>query len=661
MRVPLHVRLIAAFAAAALLSTSLALAILERSLAGDLRRAANARLGSAARGAGQLLTLHLAGERRRYESLAVEPRFRAALEARDGPTLSFFAGELLGEVGAAHLRFLDAKGRVVASAGPAWPELQEPAPPLLRQGDRLHFPIDVRLASEGAALGRLQVFEPVRPETLRRWSELCGAQVTLAGESPPGAELRAPVPGAAALEVHLSLAAERQALVRARRHLLLGGGIALGAAALLALVLSRGMAAAVGRIRQVAERIGKGDLSARIGSGRRDELGDVARGVDEMAGRLEAWRARLVELDFVQGLMDGLPDAVLLLDRDGRICRRNRRAESLAGAGAASWTDVLDEASRARVPAVLSEAAARSGAAAVLESELAASAGTWYQWDVVGLSDGSLLSSGRDVTHRKWAEKKLAEQARELARSNQDLHQFAYVASHDLKEPLGMISTYLKLLVKRTGGSLDPEAEKFIQCGIESAERTRRMIDDLLRYAGVDSRFKPQPSVDSGEALGFALENLGPRIEAAGAVVTRDPLPRLPGDGLQLTQLFQNLVGNAVKYRRKDEPPRIHVEARRDAGLWVFSVGDNGTGIDPRHFQRIFEIFQRAEAAADSEGTGIGLALCKKIVERHGGKIWVESRPGEGSMFRFALPAGTEGEAALERETVGGAGERSRP
>lgn len=236
------------------------------------------------------------------------------------------------------------------------------------------------------------------------------------------------------------------------------------------------------------------------------------------------------------------------------------------------------------------------------------------------------------------ANRELRRKTEELARSNSELEQFAYVASHDLQEPLRMVSSYTQLLEQRYGDLLDEKARKYVYYAVDGATRMQRLINDLLSYSRVASRQQPLGPVDSHSALGEALRNLSPTIEEAHALVVNDELPMVRADRSQLVQLFQNLVGNAVKFRGP-ESPRVHVSARRDGGEWVFCVRDNGIGIDPRHHDRVFVIFQRLHSREEYAGTGIGLALCRRIAERHGGRIWIESEAGKGAAFFFTLPA----------------------
>ena len=248
----------------------------------------------------------------------------------------------------------------------------------------------------------------------------------------------------------------------------------------------------------------------------------------------------------------------------------------------------------------------------------------------------------RDISERK-------EQENALHRSNRELEQFAYVASHDLQEPLRMISGYLALLEKRYRAILDDKGREFIGHAVDGAERMHALINALLAYSRVDRGEAPQETINASEALTEALDYLRPKLTEAGAEVVSDPLPNVLGDRLQLVQLFQNLIGNAVKYRGQ-QPPRIRIAAERDGERWRFTVSDNGIGIDPAHHERIFEIFQRLHTRGEYPGTGIGLAICKKIIERHGGRLWVESRKDKGSTFCFTLAESGSGGYRLRRE-----------
>jgi len=245
-----------------------------------------------------------------------------------------------------------------------------------------------------------------------------------------------------------------------------------------------------------------------------------------------------------------------------------------------------------------------------------------------------------DITERKTSEERLVKMMGELKRSNDDLQQFAYVASHDLQEPLRMVASYTQLLARRYKGRLDSDADEFIAYAVDGSNRMQVLIRDLLAYSRAGTNGKALREVASESALKEALANLRATIEDSGADVTYDPLPTVTTDSVQLAQVFQNLVGNAIKYRRA-ELPHVHVSAAKNGGdEWIFSVRDNGLGIDSQYFERIFVLFQRLHGREEFEGTGIGLAICRKILQRLGGRIWVESQPEKGLTFYFALPEG---------------------
>lgn len=264
----------------------------------------------------------------------------------------------------------------------------------------------------------------------------------------------------------------------------------------------------------------------------------------------------------------------------------------------------------------------------------------------------------RDITQRKQAEESLRATLTDLQRSNADLQQFAYVASHDLQEPLRMVASYVQLLAMRYQGQLDADADDFIGYALEGAKRMQQLLLDLLEYSRVGTRGAPLQPTDAAAVCQTVLRDLELAIAENHATVACDPLPTVLADLSQLAQLFQNLIANAIKFHGA-EPPHVHISAREtfevsetlrqaqgrlskvSAKVWEFAVHDNGIGIDPAYFERIFVIFQRLHTRDAYPGTGIGLAVCKRIIERHGGSIWVESAPGQGATFFFTLPAAT--------------------
>ena len=240
---------------------------------------------------------------------------------------------------------------------------------------------------------------------------------------------------------------------------------------------------------------------------------------------------------------------------------------------------------------------------------------------------------------RKHAEEELARKVEELARSNRDLEQFAYVASHDLQEPLRMVATYTQLLGERYRGKLDEKADKYIAYAVDGALRMQTLINDLLIYSRVGRQRAEPQSVDCATIVDRAVRNLQTIMNEQGAVLKLENLPVLFVETPPLVQVFQNLISNAIKFHGP-EPPRIEIRAEKKNDQWVFSVADNGIGIDPEHAEDVFVIFKRLHSRAEYPGSGIGLAICKKIIDQMGGSIWVESQPGHGSTFKFTLPAG---------------------
>ena len=249
------------------------------------------------------------------------------------------------------------------------------------------------------------------------------------------------------------------------------------------------------------------------------------------------------------------------------------------------------------------------------------------------------VKKARDVLEVRVTERtaELKQRTEELAMSNAELEQFAYIASHDLQEPLRMVSSYVQLLERRYKGKLDQDADEFISFASEGAIRMQRLINDLLTFSRVGTRGKSFEEVNLETVLAQALENLLLTINETNAVIAHDPLPLVYGDNGQLTQVFQNLIDNAVKFNR-EEPPRVHISARLEGSDCICSVQDNGIGIPPEYLNRLFLLFQRLHTRKEYPGTGLGLAICKRIIERHGGKIWVESVPDEGSIFYFKIP-----------------------
>jgi len=243
------------------------------------------------------------------------------------------------------------------------------------------------------------------------------------------------------------------------------------------------------------------------------------------------------------------------------------------------------------------------------------------------LEKGRLVQDIEDLTAR----------LKLLEHSNEELERFAYVAAHDLQEPLRMVASYTQLLAKRYKGRLDEDADEYIGYAVSGATRMKLLINDLLDYARVSSLGEPFAPVDCNGALREALNTLHLSIEESGAQITPEELPTIPGDARQLIRVFENLIGNALKYR-SEAPPLVHISVQPTEHFWIFSVSDNGIGIEPQYADSIFDVFRRLHSQDEYPGTGIGLAICRKIVRRHGGEIWVESQIGQGSTFRFRIP-----------------------
>jgi PAS domain S-box-containing protein len=351
-----------------------------------------------------------------------------------------------------------------------------------------------------------------------------------------------------------------------------------------------------------------------------------------------------------RGLLEAAPDAMVVVNQLGEIVLLNVQAEKQFGY---HRDELVGQQVRNIIPEGFAERLIADGLRSA-EDALAQQIGTGIELagrrkngsefpielmlSPLGSAEGILVTAAiRDITNRKKAEALLLQKVDELNRSNEELGQFAYVASHDLQEPLRMVASYTQLLSRRYKGKLDADADEFIAFAVDGASRMQRLIQDLLTYSRVGTKGKDFLDTSSEEALAQALINLRSAVEESGALVTHDPLPGVLADDMQLVQLFQNLVGNAIKYQSHGVP-LVHVSAAKDRGKkWMFSVHDNGLGIDPLYFEKIFGMFQRLHKREEFAGTGIGLAVCKKIVERHGGSISVESQPGQGSTFRFAL------------------------
>jgi PAS domain S-box-containing protein len=388
-------------------------------------------------------------------------------------------------------------------------------------------------------------------------------------------------------------------------------------------------------------------LAGLVFTALRDSAGDL-RGFSEFSHDLSESKESGAKY---HALLEAAPDAMVVVNVSGEIVLLNVQAEKRFGY---SRHELVGQQVKNIIPEGFAERLIADGTRSAADA-LAQQIGTGIELSgrrkdgsefpiEIMLSplespEGILVTAAiRDVTERNKSEEHLVKTVGELKRSNEELQQFAYVSSHDLQEPLRMVASYTQLLAKRYKGRLDSDADEFIAFAVDGCNRMQGLIQDLLAYSRAGTNGKVFCEASTEGALQQALTNLRITIEQSGAVVSYDSLPAIKTDGTQLTQVFQNLIGNAIKYRSADAP-RVHVSATNNGGNeWIFSVRDNGLGIDPQYFEKIFVLFQRLHGRDEFEGTGIGLAICKKVLERLGGRIWVESQPGNGSTFYFALP-----------------------
>jgi len=366
-------------------------------------------------------------------------------------------------------------------------------------------------------------------------------------------------------------------------------------------------------------------------------------------------------------IIDFLPDATFAIDSEGKVIAWNRAIEEMTGAakneviGKKGFAHAIPFYGNAR-PILIDlvfrdqkdiekeyDFILRKGdqlTAEVFAPLLYKGKGA-YLWGIAAPlydSKGNIvgaIESIRDITERKQIEDALTKKSEELARSNADLALFAYAASHDLQEPLRTITSFVQLLQKRYHGKIDPDADEFIDFIVGGTKRMQQLINDLLTYSRVNTRKGPISPMKIEDVLQKAMQNLRYILEEVKGTVIYEEMPSIVADEPQMTQLFQNLIGNALKFHG-EEAPKVEISAARKGNDWIFSVKDNGIGIDPQYKDRIFEIFQRLHTREEYSGTGIGLAIAKKIVERHGGRIWVDGEPGKGTTFRFTIPAMTD-------------------
>lgn len=448
--------------------------------------------------------------------------------------------------------------------------------------------------------------------------------------------------------------------------------IAASATLLLSTLLQRRISDPIHSLANTAKHIAeKEDYSIRADRHADDELGLLADAFNQMLAHIQerdiALNKEIVERQQAEEairsseermrlVLDRALDAVVTMDACGIISNWNPQAESIFG-----WSEqeaVGEELTATVIPMRYRQQYERglerflkTGDGAFLNRRIEIEAlhrdGHEFlvELSIVPIPTGdsfAFCAFIRDITERKQAEDALELYTLELQRSNEELAQFAYVASHDLQEPLRMVSSYMGLLEDHFKDELDDDAREFIYYAVDGAQRMQQLINDLLLYSRVGTRGKLMKEADIGEVLELVLGDLQLSIEESGATVKCDKMPTVVADGGQLGQLFQNLISNAIKFRG-GHAPEIYIATERREEEWQFLVRDNGIGIDGKYIERIFQIFQRLHARDEYEGTGIGLAVCKKIVERHGGRIWVESELGKGSDFYFSLPLREKG------------------
>jgi PAS domain S-box-containing protein len=373
----------------------------------------------------------------------------------------------------------------------------------------------------------------------------------------------------------------------------------------------------------------------------------------EVAERAERWQRR--EAGLLRSVLESSGEGIFVSDMEGNCVLSNRACEQMLGVKPESlkhlrqgqWSEAFgayldDKETPFPVEDLPLSRALRGESCDDVELWIRNKArpeGLWISVNarpLTGEQTGA-ISTFRDITFAKGVKEELAARAEEVARSNRELEQFAYVAAHDLQEPLRMVSSYVQLLSRRYKGQLDAEADEFIAFATDGAKRMSRLINDLLTYSRVGRGEVPEQLVDCEKVLEQVLYNLTQKNLAAGVEVSHDPLPQIMANEVQITQVFQNLIDNAIKFRSKDDP-RVHLSARTEGDRWIFSVADNGIGIDAQYKDRVFVIFQRLNSREAYDGTGIGLAVCKKIVEKRDGDIWVEPNQGHGTIVYFTWP-----------------------
>lgn len=417
--------------------------------------------------------------------------------------------------------------------------------------------------------------------------------------------------------------------------------------ALISLLVTRKMTQPILEIADIADKVSQGNFEESVNHSARDEVGALAAAFNKMIHNLKEQRTQLVEKAYVENIIGSMTETLIVIDSEAIIrtvndagCRLlHYERNELIGRPISSIFSYISP-----FESYKGERLFNNGKITNLETSYLTKEGK----PVPILFSSSLMDTqaglherivciAHDITERKVAEEKINQQVEELARSNAELEKFAYVASHDLQEPLRMVASYTQLLARRYKDRLDKDANEFIDYAVDGVERMQALINDLLQYSRVSTQKTKLTPINCSDIVDQVCRMLQKSIEENDAKITRNKLPTINGNATQLNQLFQNLITNAIKFRDKTNPS-VRIEATQQNNEWLFSVRDNGIGIEPQYHNRVFELFQRLHVQSEYKGTGLGLAICKKIVELHGGKIWIEPNNGHGTVFNFTIP-----------------------
>ncbi|GBE05847.1 MAG TPA: PAS domain S-box protein [Nitrospirae bacterium] len=434
---------------------------------------------------------------------------------------------------------------------------------------------------------------------------------------------------------------------------------------MVAFFMGRALARPIHELVEGTRRVAQGDLSQEIRVKSDDEIGELSGSFNRMVRDLREQRSKLVDKNYVDSIFANMSDALIVTTPDKKIRTVNRAACGLLGYGekeliGKNFNFLFPGEEKVFREGTIFDRLAKDGRVSSYETNYKTKDGktipVLFSGSVMKDKSGgitNLICTARDITGIKESEKTLIRQSQELIRAHTELQRIIFVASHDLQEPLRTVSSYVQLLAKKHEENLDTDTRDFIGFIVEGTKRMQMLIKGLLAYSRVSMAGRAFKQIDCEAVLTQVLTDLAPFIQSNRAKVTHDPLPEVMADDVQLTQLLQSLIGNAIKFRG-EEPPRVHVSAKNDNETWIFSVRDNGTGIEQKYREKIFQIFQRLHSKPGYSEPSIALAVCKKIVERHGGQIWVESEHGKGSTFYFTIPVKKERRTSLPAGRGGG-------